>query len=115
MGFVDGLLVVAHVGDTGAVPVHPVAVGQTDVGHRTGRHPGRADLEGDLVHVVESDLTRQVPNADREVGRVHEGFERRLQRGPSLGGTEHVEVGAVTVEGGEERQALDVVPVEVTN
>ena len=69
---------VAHVGDADTVPVHPVAVSQTDVGHRPGRHLGWANLEGGLVHVVEGDLTRQIPDTDREVGRVHEGFERRL-------------------------------------
>ena len=45
LGVVDGLLVVAHVGDGHAVTLDPVADGGVGVGHVGRGHDGTGDLE----------------------------------------------------------------------
>ena len=112
-GVVDGLLVVADVGDAHPTPVDPVAEGGPDVGNLTDRHPGRPHVERTRRGVMEGDLTRHVVDTDREEGRVHERVEGGLQRPARLDRAVDVQSGTLTVQRREEGQALDVVPVQV--
>ncbi|CAA9230555.1 MAG: hypothetical protein AVDCRST_MAG20-1113 [uncultured Acidimicrobiales bacterium] len=106
-------LVVGEVGDGDAVPADPVAVGGTAVGDAADLHLGVADRHVPVVHVVEGDVTPEVGRPHGEVGRAHELVEGVLERLAPLRRAVDVEAGADAVDGHEERQALDVVPVEV--
>ena len=106
-------LVVGHVGDRGAAELDAVAVGAADVGHVAHRHLGVADDEVGVGHLVEAVVAAQVAPADREVRRPDEALERLGQRLVVLRRRVDVEAGAGPVGGGEERQALHVVEVQV--
>ena len=112
---VDGLLVVADVGHAQAVPVDPVPEGPADVGHRSGGHPCRSDVEASLRSIVERHPPGQLPVADWKEGGRHEHVKRLLERAALLARSEHVEPGVRAVQRSKEGKPLDVVPMEMAD
>ena len=114
---VDGLLVVGQVGDGHAA--------QRRRGSRTCARRGgsAADLTFAVADartrssadVVEADVAGRSLRASpgSSGGRMSRRTPRRRERPSSCGGRVDVELGAGPQQRGEERQALDVVPVEV--
>jgi len=80
----------------------------------THLHLGAVELEVGVPHVMEADVAEQVLGGDGEERRAHELVERFTEAaGVLLRWAVDVEAGAGLQDGGEEGQALDVVPVDV--
>ena len=114
VGAVRWLLMVGEVGDGHPVPRHPVAEGGSDVGNGAGHDLRPADREVVVADVVERDRAAEPLERDREVRRADEEVEGVVHAAAVLlNGRVDVQSGAVAQQRDEERQALDVVPVEV--
>ena len=74
-----------------------------------------ADGEGALDEVVVVDGRGELLDRDREVGVLHLSGERLAERTGQTAGTVDVPRAVRLEQGGEERQALDVVPVGVAD
>jgi hypothetical protein len=83
------------------------------MGHGAHPHLGVADDQVLVGHVVEGDAAAQLVELHREVRRAHEVAEHLSERLVALGRAVDVELRTGPVGGGEERQPLDVVPVDV--
>jgi hypothetical protein len=105
--------VVGHVGDRSPSDLHPIAVVGAHVGY--GPHPDLrpVDLDVRVEDVVERDVPVQLLDGEREERRAHELAECLLKRARLLRRAVHVEPGPRRQDGSEEREPLDVVPMQV--
>ena len=109
-----GLLVVAQVGDRRPVPRDPVAARGADVRDQARHDVDVADPEGLVADPAEVDAAGERLERDRERRRAQAGTEHVTERAPvGLRRGVDVEVRPVAQEGREEREALDVVPVQM--
>jgi hypothetical protein len=76
-------------------------------------HARRTDHELLARDIAEGDAADEFFDADREVGRRHEFAERVRDAFVALADADDVEVRAGHVERGEERQPLDMIPMQM--
>ncbi len=107
------LPVVGDVRDGDATDIDPVPEGGSDVTYPPRTHLGRPDREVVVAGVVEPHRALEAVGRDREVRRTHHAREDLPERAFRLAGTVDVEHGGGAEERSEERESLDVVPVEV--
>ncbi len=108
------LTVVGEVRDRDAVPIEPVTERRSDVADPAGPHlRGGRHREVVLTDIVEPHFALELLRRDREVRRLHHPGEDLADRAFLLARAVHVERVAAAVERHEERESLDVVPVEM--
>ena len=110
---VERRLVVGHVGDGPALGLDPEAERHAGVRDGPGHDLGRADGEVLGPDVDGDQLAAELLHVDREHRRLHGRVQRVLQAALGLGRPVHGQAGAGVVQRAEERDAQDVVEVEM--
>ncbi len=112
-GRIGRLLVVADVHHRLAGRVDAITVRGADMGDGGRRDRGAPEVDDAVIEVEEPHISDQLAVVDREKRWVHEAAERIREADAVVGGTVDVDQRIRMVERVEERQPLDVVPVEV--
>ncbi len=105
--------VVGEVRDRHALHLDPEAERGVGVADPARPHLGAVEREVVVGDRLEGDVAAQLLGRDREVGRAHHLAEHGAERPVLLVGTDHGDVATAGRERQEERQPLDVIPVEV--
>src|SRR6202045_131129 len=107
--------VVWHVCDRSAAGKEPIGGADARMIRKLGLHFHLADVKLHLLKFFDRQLTLQFMQAHREKGRLHlRGQDRAETRTRSFIAQDPDQILAV-VDGGKERQTLDVIPVRVGN
>ncbi len=112
-GAVERLLVIGDVDHRGVGVVDAVSVGGADVFDRGHRDRGGSQSQRAGTHLDEVDLARQDRQVDREEWWPDERGDLGLEVGTGLGRADQSQPGVRTKQGNEERDPLNVVPMEV--
>ncbi len=105
--------VVGDVRDGATVPLDAEPEGETNVPDEPRPHLGQPDREVVVAGVMEAHIRAEAVGTDRKEGRAHELREHVAQEPFGLTRAVDVERRRRVVHGREERQTLDVVPVQV--
>ncbi len=105
--------VVGEVRDRHALGLDAEPERRIGVAHPPGAHLRPVEREVVVGDGLEGDLTPQLLGRDREVGRAHHVAEDLAERSRLLVRSDHGHRPATGRQRREERQALDVVPVEM--
>ena len=104
---------VGEVGDRDALDLDPEPERRVGVAHPARPHLGAVQREVVVGDGLERDVAAQLFGGDREVRRAHDAAEHLVERAVVLVRADDGDRAATGGERREERQALDVVPVEV--
>ena len=113
LGAVVGSLVVAHEGHRGVPGLDAEAERGPDVGHLPDEHLGRSHGDHVVGHLVELDLALELFHLHREERGLHHPVDDVVEGTTVLGRAVDVHPAALAQQRRAEREADDVVPVQV--